>query len=155
MKNYVLIFIVILFLQLFLVNILTIKNIRPDLILIFVLYLSVKIGSSKGIIAGFCIGIIIGLLDNSVSLGLSCLVYSVVGYLGGRLQRQTYKMLPFQFYTYSLVIVAVSFMIFNYFTFNNQLQHDFYLFIAMWIKSALYTISIAVLLQFVIPLQKI
>lgn len=75
-------FLIIYFLQSNFFNWFTIAGIKPNLFIIFTLFISlfagVKIGTAYGIFFGFFLDIIIGR-----SLGISSIMYGVIGALGG------------------------------------------------------------------------
>ena len=75
-----------LFLQMMLSDFLTIRGLRPDFVLIFVVYLSLRWGSLAGIIAGFSLGLVEDFLSASSLIGLAPLTKSITGFLVGRLQ---------------------------------------------------------------------
>ena len=68
--------------QLLLADFLSIGTIRPDFLVILVLYWSIKYGRTTGTIAGFLIGLLIDLSGTASYFGLSPLIYYVTGLLG-------------------------------------------------------------------------
>ncbi|MGD1830662.1 MAG: rod shape-determining protein MreD [Spirochaetaceae bacterium] len=57
-------------------------GILPDLVLIFVLFISLKGGSIKGEVIGFSGGLLLDFLSLS-PLGFHCFIYAVIGFLAG------------------------------------------------------------------------
>ena len=116
-----------------------IGGVRPDLLIIFVIYIAVNYGSFKGVLSGFLIGIIASIFDTGITLGILPLVYSIVGYSGGYLKYQHHKMTPFYFnFSYFFIIIG-SFFIYSYFNYNYLFYNDFYIFFLTWVKTTLYT----------------
>ena len=72
--------------QLLIADFLALKTIRPDFMVILVLYWAIKHGRLAGTISGFLIGMLIDLSGTASFFGLSPLIYSVTGYLGGYFQ---------------------------------------------------------------------
>ena len=154
MKKYALIFGIIFLVQIFLSNLISIKGVRPDLLIIFVLYVAVNYGSFKGVLSGFLIGIIASIFDSGITLGILPLVYSIVGYSGGFLKSQHYKMTPFYFNFSCFLIIIGSFFIYSYFNYNYLFYNDFQIFVRTWIKTTLYTLSLFAIVQFIVPFRK-
>ena len=88
MNNIQIIFCAMLFflLQLFLVDFLSLKLIRPDFLVIFVLYLSIYKGRIYGILSGFFLGYFSSLFGIGSYFGLEPLSLTIVGYFGGYLK---------------------------------------------------------------------
>ena len=154
MKKYGLILINVFLLQIFLSNLFSIRNVRPDFLIIFVLYIAVNFGSFKGVLAGFSIGIGASIFDNGLTMGILPLIYSIVGYSGGFLKSQHFKMVPFYFNILCLLIIMGSFFIYTYFNYDHLFYNDFKIFLLTWFKATLYSVFILVLVQFIIPLRK-
>ena len=141
-------------LQLFLADFLAINTIRPDFIVVAVLYWSLIDGRFTGIIFGFIIGLITDLSGTASFFGLSPLTYSITGYLGGSLMGK--------FSTTSLLYFSlawVSILIFNFLIFSIvQYQHIFgvnnFLFWSKWLATCFYTLCFTGILQFIYPLHK-
>lgn len=154
MKKYGLIFIIVLLMQIFLSNLLSVGGVRPDFLIIFVLYFAVIYGSFKGVLAGFGIGITASILDSGLIIGLLPLIYSIVGYAGGFLKTQHYKMFPAFFNVSCFFIIFGSFLIYTYFNYDYLFYNDINIFLLTWFKTSLYTISILAILQFIVPLRR-
>ncbi len=154
MKKYGLILIITFIIQLLFINLFSIKGVRPDFLMLFILYFAVNNGSFRGTIVGFTIGILADLFNNGVSIGILPLIYTIIGYTGGFLKSQHYKMIPFYFNFTCFMIIVGSFLIYSYFHFDYLFYNDFKIFLFTWLKTSLYTIFILAMLQFIIPLRK-
>ncbi len=154
MKKYGFILIIVFLIQIFLSNLFSIRDVRPDFIIIYILYFAVNFGSFKGVLAGFSIGIIASIFDSGITSGILPLIYSVVGYSAGFLKSKHYKMGPFYFKFSCFLIIIGSFFIYSYFNYNYYFYNDFQIFLLTWFKTALYTISLLAVVQFIIPLRK-
>ena len=153
MKKYGLILIIVFLMQIFFSNLFSIKDVRPDFLIIYVLYFAIHFGSYKGVLAGFSIGIIASLFDNAMTMGILPLIYSIVGYSGGFLKSQHYKMVPFYFNVSCFLIIIGSFFIYSYFYYDYLFYNDLQIFLLTWFKTALYTISLLAIVQFIVPLR--
>ena len=155
MKKYSLVLIVVFLVQILLSNILSIGDIRPDFLIIFIIYFAVNFGSFKGVLAGFSIGLIISYFDSGVIIGLLPLTYSIVGYLGGYLKDKSYRLGQSQFILISLLIIMFSFFIYTYFNYEYLFYNEFSTFLLTWFNTTIYTLSILAILQFIVPLRRI
>jgi len=153
MKKYGVILIIAFLMQIFLSNLFSIRGVRPDFLIIFVLYFAVNFGSFKGVLAGFGVGIAASLFDSGILIGLLPLIYSIVGYSGGFLKSQHYKMIPFYFNFSCFLIIIGCFFIYSYFNYNYLFYNDFKIFLLTWFKTAIYTISLLAIVQFIVPLR--
>ena len=154
MKKYGLIFIIALLMQIFLSNLLSIGSVRPDFLIIYVLYFAVNYGSFNGVLVGFSIGIIISIFDGGLIIGLLALIYSIVGYSGGFLKTKHHKMVPVVFNLSCFLIIFGSFFIYTFFNYDYLFYNDLIIFLLTWLKTTLYTLSILLILQFIVPLRR-
>ena len=154
MKKYGLILIIAFLMQIFLSNLLSVGSVRPDFLIIYVLYFAVNYGSFKGVLVGFCIGIIISIFDGGLIIGLLPLIYSIVGYSGGFLKTKHHKMVPVVFNLSCFLIIFGSFFIYTFFNYDYLFYNDLIIFLLTWLKTTLYTLSILLILQFIVPLRR-
>jgi len=75
-------FLIIYFLQANVFNYLTIAGVKPNLFIIFILFIGLFASTSYGIILGVIFGLIIDLIYGK-SIGLTAVMLCAVGYLGG------------------------------------------------------------------------
>ena len=118
MTNFKLLFfgIAILLLQIVLSEFLSINGIRPDFILIYLVYVSVRLGSFSGLIFGFIIGLLSDSFGVGSTFGLSSLTYTITGYFIGIFCSQNKKITSFQFYLISVTIIGFHFFFNNFYT---------------------------------------
>jgi rod shape-determining protein MreD len=96
--RYFLVFIALTVVQTTLCRLIAVKGVQPDLILIFIVYLSMKEGAMAGILCGFLAGLFFDVYSPQ-HLGAGSLAKSIVGYLSGLLDERNitlddkYKML--------------------------------------------------------------
>lgn len=141
--------------QLLLADFLSIGTIRPDFLVILVLYWSIKYGRTIGIISGFLIGLIIDFSGAASYFGLSSLIYSVTGYLGGYLMGTYSRLNPIYFSISWVAILISQFLIFCVVQYQDIWMVNPQLFWAKFLGTTIYTLSIAGILQVVYPLHKI
>ena len=156
MNNIQIIFCAMLFflLQLFLVDFLSLKLIRPDFLVIFVLYLSIYKGRIYGILSGFFLGYFSSLFGIGSYFGLEPLSLTIVGYFGGYLKNIYDNVLPYAFHALWVFIVLFYFFVTSYFRFQNIYITDFSDFFRIWLLTFLYTMLFILSFQFIYPLKE-
>lgn len=154
MKKYVIPYIITLSLQIFTSDILSIKGVSPDFIIIFLVYFALNQGSFRGVVVGFTTGLILSIFDNSPILGILPLTYSIVGYGIGFLSTRKSRFSPLKFNIICYSIVVFGFFIYNYFLFDTLFYNDFTIFLLYWLKNTIYTITLLGIFQFIYPFKK-
>ena len=132
---------------------LTIQKIRPDFILILVLYIGQKEGRIFGQLAGFTIGLTMDILGMSTFLGLSAFVMTLSGFLAGYLKNQRNKINIFSYYLTILVLCLLHFFLLYsiyYHSLNLSLQ---YRMIRYVFPSLIYTGVFYFLIEFIFSKQ--
>ncbi len=79
------IFIGVMLAQLYLAQLLVLGDIRPDFILVFLIFVSARYGRMTGILLGFSAGLLQDLTGSLSVLGANALTKSIVGYTVGTL----------------------------------------------------------------------
>ena len=141
--------------QLIISDLLAIGNVRPDFIVILVLYWSVKNGRFFGIISGTIAGLIIDLTGSAMFFGLSPLIYSITGYLGGNLHGANIKLNTLYFSISWITILLFQFLIFCAVHYQSVWVIDQQVFLGKWFGTSFYTIGFTGILQFIYPLNKL
>jgi rod shape-determining protein MreD len=121
MNNYQITFFTVFFLtiQLLLVDLLSLNLIRPDFLVIFIIYLSMIKGKMYGMTVGFTIGFLSNLFGVGSYFGLEALSLTIVGYLGGYLKNIYEKVLPYIFHILWILIILLHFLVICYFRYQN------------------------------------
>jgi len=141
--------------QLILSDFLAIETVRPDFLVILILYWSVKYGRTAGTVSGFLLGLLVDLSGTATFFGLSSLIYSITGYLGGNLFGSYSKINPFYFSITWITILAFQFLIFCGVQYQDLWFINWHLFFGKWLGTTLYTLSFIGLLQFIYPLHRV
>ena len=152
--NIILVSLVVFLFQLFFIDFLTINNIRPDFLIIYILYIALIYGRLVSIILAFIIGLISDLLGVSSYLGLTPLTLSITAYLSGFLYGKYERLLPYFFHSYWLATLFLHFFILNYFLFQSLFISDKIDFFIIWFLSYSYTLIFIFILQFFYPLKE-
>tara|TARA_B100001250_G_scaffold145735_1_gene124766 strand:+ start:126 stop:605 length:480 start_codon:yes stop_codon:yes gene_type:complete len=142
------------FIQLLLSEFLAIDTIRPDFIVILVLYWSNNHGRLFGMIMGFIVGFLSDLAGTASFFGLSPLTYLITGYLMGTLRNKTSTINLFYFTILWIIILCVQFLI----SCSVRYQHLFginnILFWSKWAGTCVYTLCFCGIFQFIYPLRR-
>ena len=141
--------------QLMFSDLLAIDTVRPDFCVILVLYWSIMHGRMIGTVNGFLMGLIIDLSGTGIFFGVSPLVYSITGYLGGNLNGAYIKMNPFYFSLSWVTILLLQFFIYCGVQYQSLWILDQKLFFGKWFGTSIYTLAFVGILQFIYPFNKI
>jgi rod shape-determining protein MreD len=133
----------------------TIRSIRPDFLLIFIVYVSFQYGSFAGVIAGFSLGLLEDLSGVGSMFGLAPLTKSITGFLIGKLQGQHSRMNPLYFHATWIGIIFFHFVFYIYFRFQTLYETSSEQFFLTWLFSAVYTLALLGLMQVVKPIGEI
>ena len=141
--------------QFLFVDFLSLNLIRPDFLVIYILYISLSNGKFVGTITGFCLGLLSNFFGVGSLFGLESLSLSVVGYLTGYLINSYEKLLPYIFHSIWLAIIFLHFFIICYFRFQNIYLLDISDFLFYWLASSSYTLLFIIAFQFIYPLKDV
>ena len=155
MNNYQISFFAVFFLimQLLLVDLLSLNLIRPDFLVIFILYLSMIKGKMYGMTVGFTIGFLSNLFGVGSYFGLEALSLTIVGYLGGYLKNIYEKVLPYIFHILWILIILLHFLVICYFRYQNIYISNLFEFLFIWIATTSYTMLFIISIQFIFPFR--
>ena len=101
------------------------------------------------------VGSLVDLSGTATFFGLTPLIYSVTGYLGGNLAGSYSKINPFYFSITWITILAFQFLIFCGVQYQDLWFINWHLFFGKWLGTTLYTLSFAGILQFIYPLHRV
>jgi rod shape-determining protein MreD len=146
--KYIIVYFILLFVEKNLLHLISIKNVTPDIILIFVIIVSLRENRNQSALIGF----VAGLVQDAVTtgfFGLFALTKTIVGFWGNFFQQPKKK------YNLTSYITAVSILVFIHeiifgFIYNLSTHLGFFkLLIQFMIPRALYTSIFAVIVYFV------
>jgi len=151
--QYVGIGIVLLFFQLTLANWIRIAGIKPDFIMLFVLFVGYREGKIAGILFGFIFGLLQDISAASAFIGISSLIKSIVGFGAGFLKGKFHVVNPFILYAIAVLLIFVGTLLYfgiyyaaSSISFGTMLQQ-------LILPSFLYTLIIGSLLLFIVPID--
>ncbi len=142
-------------LQLLFIDLFAIGTIRPDFLLILVIYFSISNGRFTGTALGFLLGLFIDISGAAIFFGLSPLTYTITGYLVGNLKGLYNNISPIYFMIFWILILFFHFFIFCIVVYQDIWVINKSMFLARWIGTAGYTILFIVILQFFYPFNKL
>lgn len=142
-------------LQLFLTELLSINTVRPDFIIIFILYSAIKLGPFPAILMGFGLGLLVDMAGVGSYFGLSSLSYSITAYLAGFLTGKYARWIPFYFHLAWVGILGAHFLIYTFIRYQTIFDTDPLLFFGKWVFITAYTLVFTLLFQFIYPLKQV
>ena len=142
-------------LELLFLDFLEINNVRPDFIVILILYWSIKYGRALGTVSGFIIGLLTDLTGTASFFGLSPLIYSITGYLSGNLKGLFNKVNPLLFTFFWIIIIFLQAFIFCLIHNQNLLMSSKEMFYERFFATGLYTLCFLFIIQIIYPIHKI
>ena len=149
-----LITLIVLFFQILFVESLTINAIRPDFLVLFIIYITISNGRLIGLIMGFIIGLISDLSGVGSYFGLSPLSLSITAYLSGFLYLKYERLLPYVFHSIWIIILILHFYIITYFRFQSVFLSSKTEFFVIWIITFGYTFIFFIIMQYFFPLRE-
>jgi len=129
----------------------TIREIRPDFLLILVLF----VGRSEGKVGGQLYGFVIGLIADAIGLGsfvgLSALSKTVAGFGAGLLRKRRSRLNPVLFHGLEVLIIAIHFSIIYMVNFKGIDISSRIVFLQYILPSVIYTGLFYFIIQYFIP----
>jgi len=149
----ILIGIVILIFQLTVVDWIRIQNIRPDLLMLYILYLGYREGKVAGMLFGFAFGLLQDLTAASAFIGLSSLSKTMVGFSAGYLQGKFTVYNPFTLYGAAAVFILLGQFIYFYVYYAAAPASGTEILGRFVIPAAAYTVLLGGILMVILPLR--
>ena len=153
-NKFALITLIVLFFQILFVESLTINAIRPDFLVLFIIYITISNGRLIGLTMGFTIGLISDLSGVGSYFGLSPLSLSITAYLSGFLYLKYERLLPYVFHSIWIIILILHFYIITYFRFQSVFLSSKTEFFVIWIMTFGYTFIFFIIMQYFFPLRE-
>ena len=142
------------FIQFFLVDLLSLKMIRPDFLVIYIFYISLVFGKTPGVLIGFSLGFLSDLSGVGSLFGLAPLTLSATAYLSGFLHGKYERLLPYVFHSAWISIIASHFLLISFFRFQTVFVSDPITFWMRWFMSFSYTMLFFLIVQFFYPVKE-
>jgi len=145
---------IVLFFQILFVESLTINAIRPDFLVLFIIYITMINGRLLGVTMAFIIGLISDLSGVGSYFGLSPLSLSITAYLSGFLYLKYERLLPYVFHSIWIIILILHFYIISYFRFQSVFLSNKTEFFVIWLMTFGYTFIFFIIMQYFFPLKE-
>jgi rod shape-determining protein MreD len=132
---------------------LTICGIKPDFVLILVLFMAILNGRVFGQLFGFGMGLLMDIIGMGSFMGLSALSKTVAGFLAGYFKNHRNRINRLMFYGLNLLIIFIQFTIVYLINFKSTEMGTQYLFLRYIIPETVYTGLIFILLDYIFLLE--
>jgi len=146
--------IIVLLFQILFVDSLSINTIRPDFLVLFIIYTTIINGRLVGVIMAFTVGLISDFSGVGSYFGLSPLSLSITAYLSGFLYLKYERLLPYLFHSIWIFTILLHFYIISFFRFQTVYLSDKTEFIFIWLASFVYTLIFFIVMQYFFPLRE-
>ncbi len=132
---------------------LTVGGIKPDFVLILVLFVAILNGRVLGQLFGFGIGLLVDIIGMGSFLGLSALSKTVAGFLAGYFKNRRNRFNRLMYYALSLLIILIQFTIVYLINFKSVEISTQYLFLRYILPETIYTGLIFILLDYIFAFE--
>ncbi len=151
--KYILIGLVILVLQLTVVDWIRIQNIRPDLLMLYILYIGYREGKVTGMLFGFAFGLLQDFVAASAFVGLASLSKTIVGFGAGYLQGKFTVLNPLTLYGVAALFLLIGQLIYFDVYYAAAPASSTEIFIRFILPATAYTVLLGGILMFILPLH--
>ncbi|MDD5766097.1 MAG: rod shape-determining protein MreD [Candidatus Marinimicrobia bacterium] len=132
----------------------TIREIRPDFILLVVLFIARTEGRMVGQVYGFIIGMLADALGMGSFMGLSALIKTAVGFFSGCMKNQRNRLYPFYYQAIYVLIILFSYVILYLVNYKGTDFSFYFIMVRFALPSTLYTLVFYGLLDYFISSGK-
>jgi len=132
---------------------LTVSGIKPDFVLILVLFVAILNGRVVGQLFGFGMGLLVDIIGMGSFLGLSALSKTVAGFLAGYFKSRRNRFNRLMYYALSLLIILIQFTIVYLINFKSVEISTQYLFMRYILPETIYTGLIFILLDYIFAFE--
>jgi rod shape-determining protein MreD len=149
----VLLFFPVLVLQTTVVTLISVNGVAPDLILILLVYFSIRNGQIYGTVLGFVYGFLFDLITGSL-LGSAMLSKTMSGFIAGYFSNENKREQYLKSYTFPLIILLCSIVdsiVYSFFSTVELTRNVFLLFFQQGMMPAFYTAVLSIVITFFIP----
>lgn len=126
----------------------SIGGIRPDFLLILVLFVGRLEGKVSGQLFGFGAGLVADCIGIGSFLGLSALAKTVAGYGAGIMRRKQRRWSPIYLYLMEILVVMIHFLIIYLINFKDTELSVQYIFLRYVLFSSIYTLVFYYLIKY-------
>ena len=153
----ILLFFVLLLLQATVINLISINGIVPDLILILLVFYSIKNNQIFGMLLGFIFGLLFDLITGSL-LGSSIISKTICGFTAGYFSNENKRELYLNSYAFPLIVLLcgiIDSFVYSFFSSSNINSSFMFLMLQQGIFPGIYTAGISLIVLFFRPKRSI
>jgi rod shape-determining protein MreD len=153
----ILVFIPVLILQTTVIPLISLNGIIPDLVLIFLVYYSIKNGQVYGTVLGFVYGFLFDLITGSL-LGSAMLSKTISGFIAGYFSNENKRDQYLKSYNFALIVLLCSVIdsiVYSFFSAIELNRNIFLIFFQQGMLPGLYTSAISIFLIFFLPRRRL
>jgi rod shape-determining protein MreD len=150
-------FFIILVIQTTIVNLISINGIVPDLILILLVFYSIKNNQIYGMVLGFIFGLLFDLITGSL-LGSSIISKTICGFTAGYFSNENKRELYLNSYAFPLIVLLcgiIDSFVYSFFSTSNLNSTFLFLMLQQGILPGVYTSGISLIVLFFRPKRSI
>jgi len=131
----------------------SIQGIKPDFILVLIMFVAIQYGRVHGQLFGFGLGLIIDMIGIGSFLGLSALVKTIAGFLAGYLKGRRNRFNSFTLYTFVCFIIFLHYLIFFLINFHSTNYSIQFLVVRYILPETIYTSVIFIIFDYILSLD--
>lgn len=130
-----------------------IQGIKPDFILILIMFMAILYGRVYGELYGFGLGLIVDIIGIGSFFGLSALAKTVAGFLAGYLKGRRNRLNSFTFYTFTSFIIFIHYLIFFLINFHATEYAIRFLLVRYILPETVYTAVMFIVFDYILSLD--
>ncbi|MBU1064061.1 rod shape-determining protein MreD [bacterium] len=131
----------------------SIQGIKPDFILVLVMFVAILYGRVYGQLYGFGFGLIVDMIGIGSFLGLSAMVKSIAGFLTGYLKGRRNRFNSFTLYTFTCFIIFFHYLIFFLINFHSTDYSIQFLVVRYILPETIYTSVLFIVFDYILSLS--
>ena len=132
---------------------LSIQNIKPDFVLILVMFVALLQGRVFGQLYGFGIGMVVDVIGIGSFFGLSALSKTVAGFLAGYFKNRRNRFNHITFYSIYVLVIFIHFAIFFLINFKSTDYGTQFILLRYVLPETIYTSIIFILLDYIFSIE--
>jgi rod shape-determining protein MreD len=150
-------FFIVLLLQTTVVNLISINYIVPDLILILLVFYTIKNNQIYGMVLGFIFGFLFDIITGSL-LGSSVISKTITGFTAGYFSNENKRELYLKSYAFPLIVLLcgiIDSFVYSFFSSSNLNSNFMLIMLQQGIFPGVYTAALSIIVLFFMPKRSI
>ena len=129
---------------------LSIRGIKPDFILVLIMFAGMLYGRVYGQLYGFGLGLIVDMIGIGSFFGLSALTKTIAGFLSGYLKDRRNRFNGFTYYLFMCFIIFIHYLIFFLINFHSTDYAIQFLVIRYILPETIYTSVLFIIFDYIL-----